>query len=89
MDNRRLLMVMMTIALVIWALFFMTQTQAEETFEYTDEIHVRLCYETQRTMAELTRLGYNVGDFEQRVISSMKEGYRGCPMGNPGHPHYT
>ena len=90
MDNRKkLLIVMMTVALVIWALFFTTQTHANETFEYTDEIHVRLCYETQRTMAELTKLGYNVGDFEQRVISSMKQGYRGCPMGNPGHPHYT
>lgn len=89
MDNRKTLMIMMTIALVIWAVFFITELQAEETFEYTDEIHLKLCYENQRIMAELTSLGYNVGDFEQRVIDSMKQGYRGCPIGNSGHPHYT
>ena len=66
MDNRKTLMIMMTIALVIWAVFFITELQAEETFEYTDEIHLKLCYENQRIMSELTSLGYNVGDFEQR-----------------------
>tara|TARA_B110001454_G_scaffold51018_1_gene50010 strand:- start:1154 stop:1423 length:270 start_codon:yes stop_codon:yes gene_type:complete len=89
MDNKQAIMVLMTIALIIWAVFFITELRAEETFEYTDEIHVRLCYETQRTMNELNALGWNVGDFEQRVIDSMKQGYRGCPLGLPGHPHYT